>query len=101
MVEVQDAIVNVLAVAFVIVIEPVASVNVSAGPLAEVDNTTCELLIILRTKYKPPASMLPMSVAEKSVLLAKTTASDTTNALKLEHVNEYVEAELVVHCTEY
>ena len=50
LVEVHDATKKVLELAFVIVTEPVASDNATAGPLAEVDKTTCELLIILRIK---------------------------------------------------
>ena len=85
-VDVHAATLKVLALAFVIVMEPVASDNESAGPFAEVDNTTCELLMILRRKYTVSAAIPPKTAV--AVLLLKTTVSDTENALKLEQVNE-------------
>jgi 7-keto-8-aminopelargonate synthetase-like enzyme len=85
-VDVHAATLKVLARAFVIVMEPVASDNGSAGPFAEIDNTTCELLTILRTKYTVSAAMPPKTAV--AVLLIKTTVSDTENALKLEQVNK-------------
>lgn len=46
----HETIWKVIALALVIVMEPLSSVNTNAGPFADVDSTTCELLTILRTK---------------------------------------------------
>ena len=84
--EVHASTMKELALALVIVMEPVASDRTIAGPLAEIDKTTCELLIILRTKYTDSATIPPKTGL--AVLLLKTTVSGTKNALKLEQVNE-------------